>query len=39
MGLFMRKYGYKLGIHIGLALFSIGAVLFWPAAKYEEYGM
>ncbi|KAJ9105612.1 hypothetical protein QFC20_004292 [Naganishia adeliensis] len=39
MGIFMRKYGYKLGIHIGLALFSIGAVLFWPAAKYEQYGM
>ncbi|KAJ9105611.1 hypothetical protein QFC20_004291 [Naganishia adeliensis] len=39
MGLFMRKYGYKLGIHIGLALFSIGAVLFWPSAKYEHYGM
>lgn len=24
MGIFMRKYGYKLGIHIGLGLFSIG---------------
>jgi FHS family L-fucose permease-like MFS transporter len=39
MGIFMRKYGYKLGIHIGLALFSTGAVLFWPSAKYEQYGM
>ncbi|GHJ87458.1 hypothetical protein NliqN6_3860 [Naganishia liquefaciens] len=39
MGLFMRKYGYKLGIHIGLALFSTGAILFWPSAKFEQYGM
>ncbi|WVQ81341.1 hypothetical protein IAT38_003464 [Cryptococcus sp. DSM 104549] len=39
MGIFMRKYGYKKGIHIGLGLFSIGAVLFWPAAKYRQYGM
>nr|ODO03910.1 L-fucose transporter [Cryptococcus depauperatus CBS 7855] len=39
MGMFMRKYGYKRGIHIGLGLFSIGAVLFWPSAKYEKYGM
>ncbi|KAJ9126977.1 hypothetical protein QFC24_001208 [Naganishia onofrii] len=39
MGLFMRKYGYKTGIHIGLALFSIGAVMFWPSAKYRQYGM
>ncbi|OXC69725.1 hypothetical protein AYX13_01894 [Cryptococcus neoformans] len=39
MGIFMRKYGYKKGIHIGLGLFSIGAVLFWPSAKYEKYGM
>jgi FHS family L-fucose permease-like MFS transporter len=39
MGLFMRKYGYKLGIHIGLGLFSTGAILFWPSAKYEQYGM
>ncbi|WVQ93033.1 hypothetical protein IAU59_000097 [Kwoniella sp. CBS 9459] len=38
MGIFMRKYGYKKGIHIGLGLFSIGAVLFWPAAVYELYG-
>jgi FHS family L-fucose permease-like MFS transporter len=39
MGLFMRKYGYKTGIHIGLTLFSIGAVMFWPSAKYRQYGM
>ncbi|WVR08902.1 hypothetical protein IAU60_005961 [Kwoniella sp. DSM 27419] len=39
MGVFMRKYGYKKGIHIGLGLFAIGAILFWPSAVYEKYGM
>lgn len=61
MSLFMRKFGYKMGIHVGLALFScvafsfisfppivaetvalvhrIGAILFWPAAVYRQYGM
>lgn len=24
MGMFMRRFGYKIGIHVGLALFSIG---------------
>ncbi|EPQ30895.1 uncharacterized protein PFL1_01792 [Pseudozyma flocculosa PF-1] len=33
----MRKYGYKNGIHFGLALFSIGAVLFWPCAIYKSF--
>jgi len=26
MGMSMRRYGYKLGIHIGLGLFIFGAV-------------
>lgn len=39
MGVYMRKYGYKRGIHIGLSLFSTGAVLFWPSAKFAHYGM
>ncbi|KAG1836749.1 major facilitator superfamily domain-containing protein [Suillus subalutaceus] len=34
-GIFMRRVGYKKGIHIGLSLYSIGAVFFWPSAKYE----
>ncbi|KAI0044539.1 MFS general substrate transporter [Auriscalpium vulgare] len=37
-GLFMRHYGYKKGIHLGLTLYSLGAVFFWPSAKYEKYG-
>ncbi|RSH94902.1 hypothetical protein EHS25_004708 [Saitozyma podzolica] len=39
MSFFMRRYGYKKGIHIGLGLFSVGAVMFWPAAKFAYYGM
>ena len=35
--LFIRKYNYKSGILLGLALYAIGAVLFWPAATYEEF--
>ncbi|KAG1808492.1 major facilitator superfamily domain-containing protein [Suillus variegatus] len=37
-GIFMRRVGYKKGIHVGLGLYSIGAVFFWPSAKYESYG-
>src|ERR1700749_2453254 len=32
-GLFMKRYGYKKGIILGLALFATGAFLFYPAAK------
>lgn len=35
--LFVRKYSYKKGILIGLALYAIGAFLFFPAAKYGVY--
>jgi MFS transporter, FHS family, L-fucose permease len=34
----MRRYGYKVGIIMGLILFSIGAFLFYPAADAREYG-
>ncbi|KAF4621336.1 hypothetical protein D9613_000548 [Agrocybe pediades] len=58
-GIFMRKKGYKAGIHLGLTLYSlgempfrlhlirtkvlillflIGAVFFWPSAKFAKYG-
>ncbi|KAF8813672.1 MFS general substrate transporter [Phlegmacium glaucopus] len=37
-GIFMRKYGYKAGIHLGLTLYSLGAVFFWPSAKFAKYG-
>jgi len=36
-GLFMKKYGYKGGIIIGLLLFAIGAFLFYPASIARSY--
>lgn len=35
--IFMRKYSYKVGILIGLALYAIGALLFYPAAITEQF--
>lgn len=35
--MFMRKYSYKVGILIGLALFASGALLFYPAAITEQF--
>ena len=35
--LFMKKYGYKGGIVLGLLLFSFGAMLFYPAAAVRNY--
>ena len=35
--LFIRKYSYKKGILLGLALYAIGAFLFIPAAQFEEF--
>ncbi len=34
---FINKYSYKVGIMIGLGLYATGALLFYPAAAYEEY--
>ncbi len=35
--IFAKKYSYKKGILLGLALYAIGALLFYPAAAYEEF--
>ncbi len=35
--LFVRKYSYKTGILIGLALYAFGALLFYPAAITEQF--
>ncbi len=35
--LFIRRYSYKSGILLGLALYAIGALLFFPAAKFEMF--
>lgn len=37
-GLVMRRYGYKAGIVLGLALYAAGAFLFYPAAQLRTYG-
>ena len=35
--LFVRKYSYKTGVLIGLALYAVGALLFYPAAIFEQF--
>jgi FHS family L-fucose permease-like MFS transporter len=35
--MFMRKYSYKVGILIGLGLYAMGALLFYPAAQTESF--
>jgi FHS family L-fucose permease-like MFS transporter len=36
--LYVKRYSYKKGILVGLALYALGALLFYPAAKYEVFG-
>ncbi|WP_018616403.1 sugar MFS transporter [Segetibacter koreensis] len=36
-GLFMKRFGYKKGIILGLSLFALGAFLFYPAAKFAAF--
>jgi len=36
--LFAMKYSYKKGILLGLLLYAVGALLFFPAAQYEMFG-
>ncbi|MGB5554594.1 MAG: L-fucose:H+ symporter permease [Flavobacteriaceae bacterium] len=35
--LFIRKFSYKSGLLLGLALYAIGAMLFYPAAENGSY--
>lgn len=35
--IFVNRFSYKKGILLGLALYACGALLFYPAAAYEEY--
>jgi MFS transporter, FHS family, L-fucose permease len=37
-GMFMKKYGYKNGVLLGLGLYAIGAFLFYPAAESQSFG-
>jgi MFS transporter, FHS family, L-fucose permease len=38
-GLIMRRLGYKGAVIIGLVLYGIGALLFYPAAQLQAYPM
>ena len=35
--MFIRKYSYKAGILLGLGLYAVGALLFFPAKMTGEY--
>jgi FHS family L-fucose permease-like MFS transporter len=35
---FIKKYSYKTGILLGLGLYFLGAMLFYPAAAWGSYG-
>lgn len=36
-GLFMKRFGYKNGVLLGLALYAMGAFLFIPSANAESF--
>ncbi len=36
--LFIKKFSFKKGILMGLALYATGALLFYPAAQFEVFG-
>ena len=38
-GLVSRRFGYKAGVVVGLVLYAIGALLFYPAAQAQTYEM
>jgi len=37
-GWVLRKFGFKATFMLGLSLYGIGALLFWPAAKARSFG-
>ncbi len=37
-GLFMKRFGYKNGVLLGLGLYALGAFLFTPAADAASFG-
>lgn len=37
-GLFMKRFGYKNGVLLGLGLYALGAFLFVPAANAASFG-
>lgn len=37
--IFAKKYSYKKGILLGLVLYAVGALLFYPAAAFEQFSL
>ena len=37
--IFVNRYSYKKGVLLGLVLYAVGALLFYPAAAFEVYGL
>ena len=35
----MRRYGYKIGLLVGLVIYSLGTFLFYPAAHENSYSL
>ena len=35
--LLMRRFGYKVGLVVGLTTFAVGTLMFWPAAIIGQY--
>lgn len=35
--IFIRKYSYRTGVLVGLGLYAVGALLFWPAKEIGIY--
>ena len=38
-GMCMRRFGFKGAILVGLVLYALGALLFWPAAATQTYAI
>jgi MFS transporter, FHS family, L-fucose permease len=36
--IFMRRFGYRAAVILGLVLYGVGALLFYPAAQMLQYG-
>jgi FHS family L-fucose permease-like MFS transporter len=33
----LRRWGYKCTFMLGLTIYGVGAILFWPCAKYRSF--
>lgn len=37
-GWFVRRFGYRWTFILGLLIYAVGALMFWPSAVYESFG-